>query len=141
MYRELESHDWVIVGEDHDTGDRSWLGEAVLADSVDDVIAGLVQARFSRVSGSTGAFSSERADLTTAMAVGERADVVAAFIRDLDEAPLWDLADQHKSLRTQGLALRVRTHVGVTEAITAARELAAPSASDASTQNIEGVGR
>lgn len=125
VYREIEEHGCVIVGEDHDTGDRAWLGEAVLADSLDDVIAGLVDAHFARVPASAGAFSAVRAELTTTMAVQERAEVVVAFIRDLDEAPLWDLADQRAALDGQRLALVDRTHIAPGAQSSAARELAA----------------
>lgn len=124
VYRALEDRGCIIVGEDHDAGERAWLGEAVFADSLDGVIAGLVEARFARVSASSGAFSAARAELTATMVAQDRAQAVGAFVRELDEAPLWDLTDQAASLDGLNVPLRVRTRVGPNEANDAAAQLA-----------------
>lgn len=124
VYRALEERGCLIVGEDHDTGERTWLGEAVPGDGIDEVVAGLVRAHFARVPASTTASGSERAEFTAAMASAGRAELVAAIVRDLDEAPLWDLPDQAAALNAQGRELRTRTHVGADDAIAVARELA-----------------
>lgn len=124
IYRALEAHGCVVVGEDHDTGDLAWLGDAVDAGSLDAAITALVQARFARVSASPGAYSSDRAALTAAMASDARADAVVAFIRELDEAPLWDLPDQAEALRAQNLRFEVSARVGAADSDSTARELA-----------------
>jgi hypothetical protein len=49
---------------------------------------------------------------------------VAALIRDLDEAPLWDLADQSEGLAARGIRLVVRSRVRGGDAVDAAAELA-----------------
>ncbi|CAH0175719.1 hypothetical protein SRABI76_01396 [Microbacterium oxydans] len=127
VYREIEDRGCTIVGEDHDTGDRAWLGEAVASGSLDEVIDGLVDAHFVRVPGSAGAFSAERAELTAGMAADAQAAVVVSLIRDLDEAPLWDLPDQRAALDLDRMPLLTRTHIGPGEQLSAARELATRS--------------
>lgn len=124
-YRALEERGCVIVGEDHDTGDRAWIGEAVDADDLEEAIAALVTMRFARVSGSPDAGSAERAELTRALAQSEKADAVIALVRDADEAPLWDLPDQHRVLDAQGLPLHVVARIGPHDVIAAARDVAA----------------
>lgn len=99
FYRELESDgSCVIVSEDHDTGDAAWLGEAVRGETADHVIEGLIDAHFARVTTSATSSSEGRAALTRDLAREAGADAVAAIIRELDEAPLWDLADQRDAL-------------------------------------------
>ena len=49
---------------------------------------------------------------------------VVPLIRDLDEAPLWDLADQAEGLAGRGIRLVVRSRVRGGEAVDAAAELA-----------------
>lgn len=134
VYRELEERGCAIVGEDHDTGDNAWLGQAFVADRVDEVIAGLVEAHFARVSASSGAFSAERAELTATMAMDEHADIVAAFVRELDEAPLWDLSDQIAALGAHQISLLSRTRIRPGAQRSAARELAAEITGEVSTQ-------
>lgn len=134
VYRELEEQGCAIVGEDHDTGDHAWLGQAFLADSVDEVIAGLVDSHNARVSASSSAFSAERAELTATMAVDERADIVAAFVRELDEAPLWDLPDQITALGVHRLALLSRTRIRPGAQRSTARELATEITGKVSTE-------
>ena len=54
----------VVVSEDHDTGDGSWLGVAVDAPTVEDAIEGLIDLHFARVSGPATASSAARALVT-----------------------------------------------------------------------------
>ena len=123
VYRELEAHGLVIVSEDHDTGDGAWIGAAASGDA-DQVVDELVTAHFARVGGSATALSAQRADHTVQVAREAGAEVVGAFIRELDDAPRWDLADQSRALETIGLRLHARVGVAV-DARTAAAELAA----------------
>nr|WP_277348839.1 2-hydroxyacyl-CoA dehydratase family protein [Microbacterium sp. CFH 90308] len=98
-YRELESDGrCVIVSEDHDTGDAAWLGEAVRGETAEHVLDGLIEAHSARVTTSATAPAGVRAAFTRDLAREAGADAVAAIIRELDEAPLWDLADQRDAL-------------------------------------------
>ena len=122
VYRELEAHGLVIVSEDHDTGDGAWIGVAGSGDA-GQVVDELVTAHFARVGGAATELSARRADETVRVSRQAGADVVGAFIRDLDDAPRWDLADQTRALETIGLDLHARVGVG-TDAHAAATELA-----------------
>ncbi|HET8928043.1 MAG TPA: 2-hydroxyacyl-CoA dehydratase family protein [Microbacterium sp.] len=125
VYRTLEEHDLVIVSEDHDTGDGARIGVADGTDTdVDAIIDALVGAHFSRTGGSATALSAERASETVRQAVEAGAEAVGAFIRELDDAPRWDLADQDRALADVGMTLQVRTGVGA-DPLPAAAELAA----------------
>jgi hypothetical protein len=121
FYRELESDgSCVIVSEDHDTGDAAWLGEAVRGETADHVIEGLIDAHFARVTTSASSSSEGRAALTRDLAREAGVDAVAAIIRELDEAPLWDLADQRDALEGRPF---VSVRVAPGDAIEAARDL------------------
>jgi len=111
VYRRLEDAGYTIVSEDHDTGDGAWIGTAADGADVTRVIDGLVQAHFGRTTNSATALAAERARLTVTTASDAQADVVTAFIRELDDAPRWDLADQRVALAREGLPLVAREHV------------------------------
>lgn len=122
FYRELESDGHcVIVSEDHDTGDAAWLGEVVRGETTDRVLEGLIDAHFARVTPSATTSSEGRAAFTRDLARKAGADAVAAIIRELDEAPLWDLADQRVALA--GLPF-VSVRVAPGGEVEAARDLA-----------------
>lgn len=123
VYERLERAGCVVVSEDHDTGDAAWLGVAAAGDTVDAVIAGLVDAHVARVSGSPTASAAVRAAYTREVAVAGAADAAVALVRIGDEAPLWDLQDQRDALRADGIPLHVRTRVGPRDADVAAAEL------------------
>ena len=124
LYRILEDHGCVVVSEDHDTGDGSWLGVAADASSVDDAIDGLVDLHFARVGGSATASSAARARVTRETAERSSAHVVGSLVRELDEAPAWDLPDQTALLAEIGVALRAQSRVEPGDELRAARDLA-----------------
>lgn len=104
FYRVLEQDGrCVVVSEDHDTGDAAWLGVTAPAETVPQALEGLIDAHFARVSTSATASSADRAAHTREVAGAAHADVVAAVIRELDEGPLWDLADQGVALQERAL--------------------------------------
>ena len=121
VYRELESDGrCVIVSEDHDTGDAAWLGVAVRGETTEHVLEGLIDAHFARVTTSATTSGAVRAAFTRDIARAAGAHAVAAIIRELDEAPLWDLADQRAAL--EGTAF-VSVRVAPGGEVGAAREL------------------
>lgn len=105
LYRMIEDAGCLVVSDDHDTGDLSWVGVAAGGDTVAAVWDGLVAAHFSRVGGSATAYSADRAELTRTIVAASKADVVAAFVRDEDDAPRWDLPDQTLALGELGVPL------------------------------------
>lgn len=122
VYRRLEQHGVMIVSEDHDTGERAWLGHAMDADSIDDVIDGLIEIHLARIASSSTSSAAARAELTASIVGAARADAVVALIRDLDEAPLWDLADQAESLAALGIPFIVRSRIPPDAALSEAAE-------------------
>jgi len=112
IYRHLEQQGSVIISEDHDTGERAWLGHAIDSDDLDQVITGLLDAHFARIATSSTASAADRAELTAAVATAAHADAVLAFIREVDEAPLWDLPDQQDALDAIGIPLHIHSRVG-----------------------------
>ncbi|MFK4835740.1 2-hydroxyacyl-CoA dehydratase [Microbacterium sp. ZW T2_14] len=110
FYRLLEADSRVVVvSDDHDTGDAAWLGEAVYGETTEHVLEGLIDAHFARITTSATTASADRAALTRDVARAADADAVAAIIRELDEAPLWDLADQREALEgTAFVSVRVQ---------------------------------
>jgi len=124
VYRHLEQQGSVVVSEDHDTGERAWLGHAIDSDDLDEVTTGLLDAHFARIATSSTASAADRAELTTTMATAAHADAVLAFIRDVDEAPLWDLPDQQDALDAIGIPLHARSRIGADAAPTEAARAA-----------------
>lgn len=124
LYRVLEDHGCVVVSEDHDTGDGTWLGAAVDALTVEGAIEGLVDLHFARVGGSATASSAARAALTRENAETAAARVVGAVIREFDEAPAWDLPDQAALLARIDVALHTQPRVHPGDERRTVRELA-----------------
>lgn len=127
LYRVLEEHGCVVVSEDHGTGDGAWLGaaaDAADAADLDEAIDRLVELHAARVGGSATASSAQRAELTLQAALRSSAQVVAGVVRELDEAPAWDVPDQSARLGEAGIPLRMRTRVRAGEEVAAARALA-----------------
>jgi hypothetical protein len=112
LYRLLEQDGVVVVSEDHDTGDGAWLGAGVDGDSVAQIVERLIDAHFARVTGSATTPTALRAETTSEAAQRARADAVVALVRDLDEAPLWDLADQRAALAGRPLLAETRVPPG-----------------------------
>lgn len=131
LYRVLEEHGCVVVSEDHDTGDGAWLGAAVDAADRDGMLDALVDLHFDRVGASPTAFSAARAQLTRDATVTAEAQAVIALIRELDEAPAWDLADQERLLAEIGVPILARTRVRPGDESETARELATQASSRA----------
>ncbi|WP_106815414.1 2-hydroxyacyl-CoA dehydratase family protein [Microbacterium timonense] len=123
-YRVLEEQGCTVVSEDHDTGDQAWLGVAVDGIDVDETIERLIDAHFDRIGAPPVASSAARAGLTRDEATASGAEVVAGLIRELDEAPAWDIPDQAALLGERGVALRLRTRVRPGDELQAAGDLA-----------------
>ena len=112
VYDALErAGDVVVVGEDHDTGDLAWLGVAVEAPTVDQVIDGLAAAHLTRPAAPAGGLAAARAAYTAACAERTHARAALALVREHDDAPAWDLPDQRLALRRRGVPLVARTRI------------------------------
>lgn len=119
VYRAFEQRGVTVVSEDHDTGGDSWLGVVAEAETAEAMINSLIDAHLARTGSSTTAFAAERAALTADISVAAGAEAVVAFIRDLDEAPLWDLPDQAQQLAARGIRFLVRSHISLGDELAA----------------------
>lgn len=116
VYDALErTGDVVVVGEDHDTGDPTWLGVAVEAATVEEVIDRLSAAHLARPAAATRGLAAERAAYTATCAEQTHARAALALVREHDDAPAWDLSDQRLALRRSGVALVARTRIRPSE--------------------------
>lgn len=124
VYDALErTGDVVVVGEDHDTGDLAWLGAAVAAPTLGEVIDGLAAAHLARPAAATGGPAAARAAYTATCAEQTRARAALALVREHDDAPAWDLSDQRLVLRRRGVPLVTRTRIRPTgDPVTVAQE-------------------
>jgi benzoyl-CoA reductase/2-hydroxyglutaryl-CoA dehydratase subunit BcrC/BadD/HgdB len=104
VYAAIEAHGGVVVGEDHDWGDRAF---ADVVDEQVDPIDALADAYQFGAPASTKYGIAERATYTTDQARAARADVVLAFIRAGDDAPAWDVVHQRRALAEYGIPMEV----------------------------------
>lgn len=108
VYEAIEDGGCVVVGEDHDWGNRAF------ADVVDEAVApidALADAYQFGAPASAKYGIAERAAYTAEQARASGAEVVLVVIRAGDDAPLWDLAHQRKALAEYGISLREGTAV------------------------------
>lgn len=111
VYRILQERGIDVVSDDHDTGDRTLLGPAVAAGDVETVLDAAVTAHFERVGASAVELAQVRARLTADLATSAGVAAAVGIVRDVDEAPLWDLQDQHDELGRVGIPFHVLTHL------------------------------
>jgi len=104
VYEAIEGEGCVIVGEDHDWGDRAFFD---LIDEQADPIDALADAYQFGAPASAKYGVAERATYTAQQASAAAADVVLAFIRAGDDAPGWDVAHQRQALAAHGIPMEV----------------------------------
>ncbi|WP_313821838.1 2-hydroxyacyl-CoA dehydratase family protein [Citricoccus sp.] len=114
VYAELEAAGTVVVGEDHDTGDAAWIGDAVTVattTTLEEACALLADRHAVRPPAAARSLSSERASRLLAEVERCGAAGVVALARDLDDGPVWDLAEYRPALASRGLWLAERLRV------------------------------
>ncbi len=111
VYTELEAAGAVVVGEDHDTGDAAWIGDTVTAATLQEACALLADRHAVRPPAAARSLSSERTDHLLAEAHRCGAAGVVALVRDLDDGPVWDLAEYRPALASRDLWLAERLRV------------------------------
>lgn len=93
VYRSLEENGLLVVGEDHDWGDA--LAEPDVGEPTLERIAERYQQR--TATAATGGLA-QRRDGTVRALERSRADVLVSYVREGDEAPLWDFAVQSRAV-------------------------------------------
>lgn len=123
LYAVLESTGTVIVSEDHDAGDSSWIGEAVHQADVETLLEQLASHHAARPPLAARALSHERVDHLRRRIEETHCVGAAALIRELDDAPVWDLPGQKQELRAQSIPLAAQVRIPPGEAIQAAHSV------------------
>lgn len=100
LYEAVEACGAVIVGEDHETGERQFEG---LVREADDPLDAIVERYHDRQPGSTQATVSDRVRDLLHRVRQSGAQGVVAYIRQSDDAPSWDFPEQKKALEAAGI--------------------------------------
>lgn len=105
VYEALEQAGYLVVGEDQDTGDDTWIGDPVSAaesntsrDSLKDIVHRLAKSHARRAPAAARSLSSERAQHLLEAVEQSGAGGVVALVRDLDDGPIWDLPGQREAM-------------------------------------------
>jgi len=122
-YREIEANGMIIVGEDHDWGDR--ICDAPVQQSASNPLAMLIERYRSGTPASAKFTTRARADYTAARARESGADALVALVRRDDPAPRWDVPRQRDSVAPLPLILMDDLPYACTAAGTFGREVAA----------------
>lgn len=124
VYAAIEAVGLRVIGEDHDAGDAAWIGDAVAADDVGGAIAALARRHAARPPLAARSRTAERVAALDGLLRDTRAAAVIALVRDLDDAPAWDLAGQRTLTTRHGVPLVERTRIAPDAAAGVAAEAA-----------------
>lgn len=98
VYAALERAGAMVVGEDHDAGDPSWIGETVEATSLEEAYLALARQHALRPPSAARSLAAERTRHLLTEVGRTGAAGVLALVRDLDDGPVWDLVEQRRAL-------------------------------------------
>jgi benzoyl-CoA reductase/2-hydroxyglutaryl-CoA dehydratase subunit BcrC/BadD/HgdB len=130
VYDVIEAAGLVVVGEDHDTGDAAWIGDAVDSGDLDEAIAQLAQRHAARPPLAARSRTRERAAALDRRLAETGASGVLALARDLDDGPVWDLAGQRLVVEQRGLSFASRARIAPEAALETAEEIASALADE-----------
>ena len=102
FYEVVESCGAVIVGEDHETGDRYY--EGLVSETADPMDAIIDRYHYRRPSSSQATVSVRVQDLLDNVRKSGAQGVIV-YIRQSDDAPSWDYPEQRKALEAAGIPL------------------------------------
>lgn len=125
VYQEIERTGAIIVAEDHDAGDAGWFAGRVDGESEADILAGLASLHASRPPSAARGATAERVAVLRRRAAETRTDAVIALVRDLDDAPAWELSAIRDALDEVPVPFTSRVRIPGDEAISAAGDFAA----------------
>lgn len=124
VYDVIEAAGLVVVGEDHDTGDAAWIGDAVESGDLDEAIAQLAQRHAARPPLAARSRTRERAAELDRRLAETGASGVLALARDLDDGAVWDLAGQRLVVEHRGLPFAARARIAPEAALLEAEAVA-----------------
>ncbi|MGM7699128.1 2-hydroxyacyl-CoA dehydratase [Microbacterium sp. A84] len=135
VYQELERAGVAIVAEDHDAGDAGWFAACPTGDSAADILAGLASLHAERPPSAARGTTAERVTALRRRVVETRSTAVIALVRDLDDAPAWELSSFRAALDAVSVPFASRVQIAVDGAISASLDAVSALAS------MEGVRR
>ena len=103
LYEMIEKHGGVVVGEDHDWGDRYFERDY---DTSYSPTRALVDRYMLRSFSSKKAFVSQRVQALDEAVNASRADAVIFYVNVYEESASWDYPSQKKSLEDRGIATK-----------------------------------
>jgi benzoyl-CoA reductase/2-hydroxyglutaryl-CoA dehydratase subunit BcrC/BadD/HgdB len=124
VYQELEGTGMIVVAEDHDAGDGSWFASCTTGDSAAEILDGLASLHAGRPPSAARGATVERVTALRRRVVETRSAVVIALVRDLDDAPAWELPALREALDALHVPLVSRTRIAAEEAIPASSDVA-----------------
>jgi len=113
-----------VVGEDHDTGDAAWIGDAVDSGGRNEVIAELARRHAARPPLAARSRTRERAAELDRRLAETDASGVLALVRELDDGPVWDLPGQRLIVEQRGLPFASRARIAPEAALHEAEAVA-----------------
>ncbi|WP_166983069.1 2-hydroxyacyl-CoA dehydratase family protein [Paramicrobacterium fandaimingii] len=124
LYDVVEEAGLVVFAEDHDAGDAAWLGEAADGSTAAEVYAALARMHTQRPPLAPRSRSRARAASLSAIVTRVQSRGVLALVRELDDAPAWDLAVQRMAMRSAGVPLEERVRISQGGALNTAADAA-----------------
>ncbi|WP_203137583.1 2-hydroxyacyl-CoA dehydratase family protein [Microbacterium sp. JZ31] len=123
-YEAIETVGLTVVGEDHDTGDSAWIGDAVAADDLEAATRLLAGRHAGRAPLAARSLTAERIAHLERGLDASGATGVIALVRELDDAPAWDAAAQRRLVEGRGMPFQARVRVRPGDIAGAAHETA-----------------
>ncbi|WP_169053731.1 2-hydroxyacyl-CoA dehydratase family protein [Agromyces sp. H66] len=130
VYRVIEAAGLVVVGEDHDTADAAWIGDAVDTGDRDEAVGRLAQRHAARPPLAARSRTRERAAELERRLAETDASGVLALVRELDDGPVWDLPGQRAVAERRGLPIASRARIAPEAALVEAEEVASALAGE-----------
>lgn len=123
VYQVVESTGATIVAEDHDAGDGGWFAAFTTGDSATDILAGLASLHADRSPSAARGGTAERVAALRRKVIEARGAAVISLVRDVDDAPAWELAAVREALDSLRVPFVSRTRITAEEAISASSDV------------------
>lgn len=125
VYVEIERTGARVVGEDHDTGDAGWFAASVSGGSVSDTLADLAAMHAARPPSAARSLTAERITALRRRVEATGSTAVLGLVRDLDDAPAWELPAFRHACDDMGVRFGARVQIAVDDALAAAKDAVA----------------
>lgn len=111
VYEELERAGVIVAGEDHDTGDAGWFAASVTGATATDMLADLASLHADRAPAAARDTTAERVAALRRRVAETRSTAVLSLVRELDDAPAWELPAFRDALDDMGVRFASRVRI------------------------------